>query len=145
MSTRHLARTLALQTLYQWDFNGARDDVTKIFEYQKQSFAPEFSETEFSLSLLAGVLKNQTAIDATIQRYAPEWPLDHITTIDRNVLRLGIFELLFQHAVPPKVAINEAIEVAKTFGGPSSGKFINGVLGTIYKEMVATGKIQEKN
>lgn len=100
-------------------------------------FAPGMTDTDFIYDLVFGAEKYQTEIDALITNAAPDWPLDQITNVDRNVLRLGIYELKFAGAedVPPKVAINESIELAKTFGGASSGKFVNGVLGTIYKEM----------
>ena len=85
------------------------------------------------------MIKNQADIDATITKFAPDWPLVKITTVDRNVLRIGTYELLFNFDIPSKVAINEAIELAKTFGGESSGKFVNGVLGAIYRDQVAQG------
>ncbi len=135
MSNRHLARTIAVQTLYQWDFNDRKDDPEQIIKQNRQEFAPEFDDGEFIKYLVDGVLKRQEEIDALITKFAPEWPLDQITIVDRNVLRLGVFELKFDENIPAKVAINEAIELAKTFGGESSGKFVNGVLGAIYKEM----------
>ncbi|MDZ4225853.1 MAG: transcription antitermination factor NusB, partial [Candidatus Andersenbacteria bacterium] len=100
-------------------------------------FAPGMDGTDFLYDLLFGVEKNLKSIDGLITKSAPDWPLEQITNVDRNVLRIGIYELKFGGSddVPPKVAINEAIELAKTFGGASSGKFVNGVLGTIYKEM----------
>lgn len=136
MSNRHLARTIVLQTLYQWDFNGRKQsDLTGIIKKNLQEFAPQFDDKGFIEGLVNGVLKNQLEIDALIIRYAPEWPIDQITMVDRNVLRIGIYEMRYDQDIPEKVAINEAIELAKTFGGESSGKFVNGVLGTIYKEM----------
>ncbi|MDD5110026.1 MAG: transcription antitermination factor NusB [Patescibacteria group bacterium] len=140
MSNRHLARTIALQTLYQWDFNGQQSDqLSQMIARNFREFAPDFDDGGFAETLVSGVIKNQTAIDRQIVDHAPEWPLEQITTVDRNVLRIGIFELQFDPEIPAKVAINEAIELAKTFGGESSGKFVNGVLGTIYKEMEAAG------
>ncbi len=105
-------------------------------------FAPNFSDEGFTKHIVDGVLKNKKEIDELIKKYATEWPLEQITIIDRNVLRIGLYELLFgdRKEVPPKVAINEAIELAKTYGGDSSGKFINGVLGTIYREIGEPGK-----
>ena len=135
MSNRHLSRTIAVQTLYQWDFNGKTSDVLDIMNANKESFAPEFDDQGFIAHLVSGVAKNIEDIDALITKFAPEWPLDQITIVDRNVLRLGIFELRFDTAIPAKVAINEAIELAKAFGGDSSGKFVNGVLGAVYKDM----------
>lgn len=135
MSNRHLSRTIAVQTLYQWDFNGKTDDLLEILKLNKESFAPEFDDQGFIEHLVGGVSKFIAEIDALIIRFAPEWPLDQITIVDRNVLRLGIFELRYDDKIPAKVAINEAIELAKAFGGESSGKFVNGVLGAVYKDM----------
>jgi len=142
MSNRHLARTLALQTLFQWDFNGQKEILADVLSYNFKEFANDFNDEGFSLSLVEGVKKNVTEIDALIVKYAPEWPLDQITPTDRNCLRIGIYELKYDLNIPPKVAINEAIELAKTYGGDSSGKFINGVLGSIYKEMEQKGEKQ---
>jgi len=135
MSNRHLSRTIAVQTLYQWDFNGKSGDLSEIMKTNKESFAPEFDDQGFIEHLVSGVGKHVSEIDAQITKFAPEWPLDQITIVDRNVLRLGIFELRYDDAIPAKVAINEAIELAKAFGGDSSGKFVNGVLGAVYKDM----------
>ncbi|OGY43474.1 MAG: transcription antitermination factor NusB [Candidatus Buchananbacteria bacterium RIFCSPHIGHO2_02_FULL_40_13] len=135
MSNRHLARTIAVQTLYQWDFNEQKKDIKEIMLGVRENFAPEFDDGQFINHLIEGVVKNLKAIDNLITKFAPEWPMDQITIVDRNVLRLGTFELRFDEAIPAKVAINEAIELAKTFGGESSGKFVNGVLGAIYKDM----------
>lgn len=135
MSNRHLARTIAVQTLYQWDFNGKNSNVLAILQQNKDSFAPDFEDGGFMEHLISGVISNQQKIDDLITKFAPEWPLDQITIVDRNVLRLGIFELRFDDGIPAKVAINEAIELAKAFGGESSGKFVNGVLGAVYKDM----------
>jgi len=144
MSNRHLSRTIAMQILYQWDFNGQKDDnVEALLDYNLKEFAPGFNDEGFTRHLVEGVLKNRKEIDEAIRKYATEWPLEQITIIDRNILRLGIFELKFDPDIPSKVAINEAIEVAKTYGGESSGKFVNGVLGAIYKEMEAKGEIKE--
>ncbi|MFA6215283.1 MAG: transcription antitermination factor NusB [Patescibacteria group bacterium] len=137
MSNRHLARTIALQTLYQWDFNGqSKDNLSAITKRNLKDFAPQFDDNGFIDKLVSGVIKNQKEIDGLITKYAPEWPLEQITMVDRNVLRIGIQEMKFDPEIPEKVAINEAIELAKTFGGESSGKFVNGVLGTIYKEIL---------
>ena len=144
MSNRHLSRTIAMQTLYQWDFHGQKEtDLDDLLAYNLQEFAPGFNDDNFAKKLIDGVLKNRNEIDELIKKYATEWPLEQITTIDRNILRLGVYELKFDPDIPSKVAINEAIEVAKSFGGESSGKFINGVLGAIYKEMEAAGQIKE--
>jgi N utilization substance protein B len=140
MSNRHLARTVALQSLFQWDFMGQGQDVQDLVKRNWMEFGPDYDDGGFAHNLVAGVISNQKAIDKLIVKYAPEWPLEQITNVDRNVLRLGIFELKFDPAIPPKVAINEAIELAKSFGGEASGKFVNGVLGSIYRDMVAAGE-----
>ena len=132
MSNRHLARTIALQTLFAWDSNGQKDkDIETLIAYNFENFAPNFDDGGFVKDLVINVREKLSVIDKEIIKYATEWPLDQITTIDRNILRLGIYELMYTET-PPRVAINEAIEVAKSFGGDSSGKFVNGVLGTLY-------------
>ncbi len=136
MSNRHLARTIAMQTLFLWDFHGRKQKkLDNILKGMFDNFAPNFDDQGFAKSIIDGVLKNLEEIDKYIVKYATEWPLDQITIVDRNVLRIGIYELIFNDDIPPKVAINEAIEVAKTYGGNSSGKFVNGVLGSIYKDI----------
>lgn len=145
MANRHLARTIALQILYQWDFKGMPENrLSFIVQNILKEFASNLEKQEFVFELIEGAQKNLKAIDSLITKYAPEWPIEKITIVDRNVLRLGIYELKFSKGVPPRVAINEAIELAKTFGGESSGKFINGVLGAIYKNMVAEGEVKEE-
>lgn len=139
MSNRHLARTIALQSLYQWDFNHQREDMHTIVAQNLRDFAPSFDDGGFTVTLVTGILSRRGEIDPLIARYAPEWPLDQIPPIDRNILRIGIYELKTSE-VPPKVAINESIELAKTFGGESSSKFVNGVLGNIYKDMETRGE-----
>lgn len=134
MANRHLSRTLALQSLFEWDFHQQKGDLHKILNENKKEFAPNFEDQNFSLGLIDNITKNLANIDKIILKYAPEWPLAQITITDRNVLRIGIYELCFNKEIPPKVAINEAIELAKTFGGASSGKFVNGVLGSIFKD-----------
>ncbi len=134
MSNRHLARTIALQTLYEWDFADQQGNIEELHQRNVEDFAPEFDDAEFSKRLVLGVVQHIDELNAVITQYAPEWPLDQITNVDRNVLRIGVYELKFDTDIPPKVAINEAIELAKTFGGPSSGKFVNGVLGSIFKD-----------
>ena len=138
MANRHLSRSIAMQTLYEWDFWGR--EATKlegILEKNIQEFGPGIEGRDFILRLVNGVIDNLAKLDKIISKSAPEWPLEQITLVDRNILRLGLYELLFgnRQEVPPKVAINEAIELAKNFGGESSGKFVNGVLGTIYREI----------
>ncbi len=142
MANRHLARTIALQSLFEWDFNNAKDTIETLVDRNRKEFAPDFDDQGFCLDLVKAVIKNQKKIDNTITKFAPEWPLDQITTTDRNVLRIGVYELRMSEDIPPKVAINESIELAKAFGGDASGKFVNGVLGSIYKEMVKKGEKQ---
>jgi N utilization substance protein B len=127
-----------MQSLYEWDFKGEKNEIiTEIIQKNIQEFAPGLEDGSFIKLLVMTTLNNQEEIDSFIERCAPEWPLNQVTLVDRNVLRLGICELLFGDyaEVPPKVAINEAIELAKSFGGESSGRFVNGVLGTIYREL----------
>ncbi len=137
MSSRHLARSIALQSLYEWDFSGGKKDPKEIIEKNIDDAKDEIKDKEFIYSLVQGVISNIEELNKIISAAAPEWPLDKITTIDRNVLRIGLYELIYgnKEEVPPKVAINEAIELAKSFGGSSSGRFVNGVLGTVYKEI----------
>lgn len=143
MANRHLARSVAMQSLFEWDFNGRVDaGAIKILEANLKEFAPGIEDGKFAKELVEGVLANREKIDSIIEKAAPEWPLEQVAMVDRNVLRIGLFELLFgsRKEVPPKVAINEAIELAKTFGSESSGRFVNGVLGTIYREIGEPGK-----
>lgn len=132
-----------MQSLYEWDFNG-RDNsqVDRIIEKNMAEFGEGLDDKTFPKELVEGVLSRIDALDKIITKAAPEWPLDQIAIVDRNILRLGLYELMFGNhdAVPPKVAINEAIELAKNFGGESSGKFVNGVLGTVYRELGEPGK-----
>ncbi len=111
--------------------------MNEIVERNVKEFAPGIEDHSFVISLIKGTLSKRKTIDELIEKCAPEWPINQITAVDRNILRMGIFELMFGNyeEVPPKVAINEAIELAKTFGGESSARFVNGVLGTIYREM----------
>ena len=136
MSNRHLARTLAMQTLFAWDFNEQTgDNLKEIIAENFLNFAPDFDDNGFVENTVFGVVKNIKTIDAHIVKYATEWPLDQITVIDRNILRIGVYEMLLDESIPPRVAINEAIEIAKNYGGESSGKFVNGVLGAIYNNL----------
>ncbi|KKR03979.1 MAG: N utilization substance protein B-like protein [Parcubacteria group bacterium GW2011_GWF2_39_13b] len=133
MANRHLSRSIAMQSLYEWDFSGCDNQkLQEIIDRNIKEFGLGMDDVNFIRQLISGV----------ISKSAPQWPIEQITIIDRNVLRLGLYELLFgsREEVPPKVAINESIELAKTFGGESSGKFINGVLGTVYREIGEPGK-----
>lgn len=143
MSNRHLARTLAMQTLFLWDFDGKKSqNIKELARGVFDNFAPQFNDHGFVENVLDGVMEKLPEIDEYISRYATEWPLDQITIVDRNVLRIGVYELVFNDDIPAKVAINEAIEIAKIFGSDSSGKFVNGVLGAIFKDMLKDGYVE---
>lgn len=147
MSSRHLARSITMQSLYEWDFRKKNQaELKKIIERNIKELSPDEEDIKFIYSLVKGIMEFKPKIDKIIEKAAPEWPLEQITIVDRNVLRIGLYELLFgdHKEVPPKVAINEAIELAKTYGGESSGKFINGVLGTVYREIGEPGKDEGK-
>lgn len=138
MANRHLQRSVAMQSLFEWDFRGQKDDESRdVLKRNITEFAPGLEDSIFAEHLMEGTLRERKTIDTLIEKCAPEWPLEQVTVVDRNVLRLGIYELMFgdYDEVPPKVAINEAIELAKTFGSDASPRFVNGVLGTIYREM----------
>jgi len=137
MASRHLSRSIAMQSLYEWDFSNKELDLNGIVERNLEEFGPGLEDKGFVWELVTGVIKRLKEVDNIIKTAAPQWPITQISIVDRNILRLGIYELLYedQEAVPPKVAINEAIELAKSFGGENSGKFINGVLGTVYKNL----------
>lgn len=144
MSNRHLARTIAMQSLYQWDFLGKPSHrVPEFIAANLEDFAPDFDDKGFISGLVENTVSKADEIDAIITKFAPDWPIDQITNVDRNILRIGVYELKFSEQIPSKVAINEAIELAKTFGGESSGRFVNGVLGAIYKDMLASGEGKE--
>ena len=141
MASRHLARSIAMQSLYEWDFFGKKEGgLNPIVERNIKEFGPGLDEgnQEFVRQLARGVVEHLAQLDEIITKAAPEWPINQITIVDRNVLRLGLFELLYgdKEAVPPKVAINEAIELGKNFSGENSGKFVNGVLGTVFRETI---------
>jgi transcription antitermination protein NusB len=152
MANMHLSRSIVLQTLFEWDFmttsekSGVwtEEKTKEALNRNLKEFAPGLEDNAFVFSLVEQVLKKNKVIDEIIKKAAPDWPLDKISIVDRNILRIGLTELLFgdRNQVPPKVAINEAIELAKTFGGENSGKFVNGVLGAVYKEIGEPGKEQ---
>ena len=139
MSNRHLARAIVLQSLYEWDFHDCKSDPNETLVRNLTEFAPDMDEKDFAKKLVIGIIEHRDKIDGTITRFAPDWPMPKITIVDRNVLRIGTYELIFDMDIPSKVAINEAIELAKTFGGESSGKFVNGVLGAVFRDQVAKG------
>ncbi len=141
MASRHLSRSLILQTLFECDMQGTLSAVAARDVLARNSIDPSHADADrsFAESLLAGIFAKKDELDAVIAKAAPQWPIDKIAPIDRNILRIGLFELLFSDysAVPPKVALNEAIELAKSYGGETSSKFINGVLGTVYRDTSA--------
>jgi len=143
MANRHISRSIVLQTLFEWDLNTIeKKEVDAVLERNIAEFAPNKTDAPFIQKLLDGVLGKQSELDQVIEKAAPEWPIDRISPVDRNILRLGLYELLFadRKEVPAKVAINEAIELAKQFGGENSSRFVNGVLGAVYKEIGEPGK-----
>ena len=143
MANRHLSRSIVLQSLFEWDLNAIeRKDVIEVLDRNIEEFAQNKTDRPFMERLLDGILGKQPELDLVIEKAAPEWPIDRISPVDRNILRLGLYELLFadRKEVPAKVAINEAIELAKQFGGENSSRFVNGVLGAVYKEIGEPGK-----
>jgi N utilization substance protein B len=134
-----------MQVLYEWDFRGGALtdlEIEQSLSRNATEFAPGVHDISFMRKLLLGVLEKRPKLDSIIEKAAPDWPLDKIALIDRNILRIGLYELLFEDRaeVPAKVAINEAIELSKSYGGETSGKFVNGVLGAVYKELGEPGK-----
>lgn len=143
MANRHLSRSVVLQTLFEWDVRDtSAESAQEALARNAAEFAPAAGDLPFMQDLLRGALGRRADLDLVIEKAAPEWPLERIAPVDRNVLRLGLYELLFadRDKVPAKVAINEAIELAKSFGGENSGRFVNGVLGAVYKELGEPGK-----
>jgi len=148
MANRHLSRSIVLQSLFEWDLNDVdKAGVSDVLKRNIEEFAPNKTDTPFMEKLLDGVLQKKDELDLIIEKAAPEWPIDRISPVDRNILRLGLYELLFadRKEVPAKVAINEAIELAKQFGGDNSSRFVNGVLGAVYKEIGEPGKEETSN
>ncbi|MGC9031185.1 MAG: transcription antitermination factor NusB [Minisyncoccia bacterium] len=137
MASRHIARSIVLQSLFEWDFYNKTKDLNEILQRNIEIFGSNFDEEEFTKKLANGIIEKLDKIDEIIKVSAPERPIEQLNLIDRNVLRIGLYELLFSNKdeVPAKVAINEAIELAKNFGSDNSGKFINGVLGNVFKEL----------
>ncbi len=144
MANRHLSRSIVLQSLFEADFMHTSGDLKAIIDRNCVEFAPGHNDNVFIYGLAELVERKQSIIDDILVKAAPEWPLEKISNVDRSILRMGLAELLFgdREQVPPKVAINEAIELAKTFGGENSSKFVNGVLGAVYKEIGEPGKEQ---
>ena len=149
-SNRHLGRIVVLQTLYEYEFRSQAQDsnvsLVEIVARNLSRYEDTIGDKQFVQDLLNGIIEKQVELDSKLQPMAPEWPISQIARIDRNVLRMGLFELLYmKETVPPKVAINEAIELAKAFGSDNSSKFINGVLGTAYKLFVEEQNGEQKD
>lgn len=143
MANRHLSRSVVLQTLFEWDVrNLSPKESEVVLARNAQEYASGGGDLHFMQELLRGSMERSPDLDLVIEKAAPEWPIARIAPVDRNVLRIGLYELLFsdRNKVPAKVAINEAIELAKAYGGENSGRFVNGVLGAVYKELGEPGK-----
>ncbi len=147
-SNRHLGRIIALQTLYEQelrlDANDKTFDVNKVLARNVARYQEMLDDVAFVDQLVAGVTAHTDELDAKLQPVAPEWPIDQIARMDRLILRIGLYELENEADVPPKVVINEAVELAKAFGGDNSSKFVNGVLGTLLREREAAAKPAKK-
>jgi N utilization substance protein B len=143
-SNRHLGRIVSLQTLYELDFRlGVAEknlDVESIVRRNIDRYKEVVDDKEFIEKLVHGVLEKTTELDEIIQPIAPDWPLSQIARVDRTILRMGVYELKYSQAIPPKVIINEAVELAKSFGSDNSSKFVNGVLGTALKSFEETAE-----
>jgi N utilization substance protein B len=138
MSNRHLARSIVMQTLYQWDFKGKPSAaMPAIVDQTIAEFGAGLDDDNraYVVKTIDDMISHMHEIDSTIASYATNWPIEQITLIDRNILRIGVYEMKFNDHIPTKVAINEAIELAKSFGGQSSGKFVNGILGALYNDI----------
>lgn len=147
-SNRHLGRIVALQTLYEHEFRtevgDENIDYTTILQRNLAEYKSSVDDVDFVDKLVSGVLSTQTQLDEKLKPLAPEWPIDQLSRIDRAVLRIGLYELLYCKDVPPKVVINEAVELAKAFGSDNSGKFVNGVLGTALRTLVEESDNEDK-
>jgi transcription antitermination protein NusB len=143
-SNRHLGRIVALQTLYEQDFRAecgdTNFDLQEVLTRNIERYSETIEDKGFITALVAGIVEHQTVLDEALQPMAPEWPLAQIARMDRIVLRIGLYELTYEKDVPPKVVINEAVELAKAFGGENSSKFVNGVLGTALRQIESTPK-----
>ena len=148
-SNRHLGRIIALQTLYEQelriDANDTKFDVNEVLDRNIARYKHMLDDTDFIKQLVSGVDAHADELDAKLQPVAPEWPIDQIARMDRLVLRMGLYELENEADVPPKVVINEAVELAKAFGGDNSSKFVNGVLGTLLRDQEAKAKPAKKS
>lgn len=147
MSNRHLARSIVMQCLYQWDFREKPSSaLPAIVDQMTEEFGIGLDENKkYILETVVNAVDHIDEIDKIISKYTINWPINQITLIDRAILRIGVYELKFNKEIPAKVAINEAIEIAKSYGGPSSGKFVNGILGALFNDMVENGEVSENS
>ncbi len=129
MKVRRLARTVALQALYEIDC--AHHDPAQVLQHRLEETPLPEPAAKFARWLVYGVLHHRAILDAYIQKHAPEWPLEQVAIIDRNILRLALYELAMDSKTSYKVAINEAVELGKMFGSDSTPRFVNGVLGAL--------------
>ncbi len=143
MSNRHMARSIVMQSLYQWDFRGRKNvDTDEIIEQNITEFGVGLDDEnrQYIRDTFKKILAKIDNIDKKIEEYSPDWKIDQMALVDRNILRIGVYELYFNKEIPDKVAINEAIEIAKNFGGQSSGAFVNGIMGAMYNEIAKDKK-----
>lgn len=129
MKLRTKARSLALQVLYEVDLTGHPAGL--VFNYRLEDEELDANLIEFANKIISGVLPLVDKLDQFIAQHAPEWPMDQVAVIDRNILRIALWEFAVANCTPVKVAINEAIELAKLYGSDSAPRFINGVLGSL--------------
>jgi len=142
-SNRHLGRIVVLQSLYEYDFRAGESlDIDVVVERNLHQYEGVIGDNEFVFNLVHSVLDNQQTLDTYIQPAAPEWPVEQIARVDKIILRMSVSELLLSEDTPPKVVINEAVELGKRFGSDNSSKFVNGVLGTVYREQIETQRQQ---
>ena len=149
-SNRHLGRIIVLQSLYEYEFRtkagDATTDIDLIVAKNIEPYEKALGDTEFVYNLAHAIVNSASELDEELKPLAPEWPIESIAAIDRNVLRIGLYELSkCNDKVPPKVAINEAVELAKAFGSENSSRFINGVLGTAFKKLGLGDSSESKN
>jgi N utilization substance protein B len=147
-SNRHLGRIIALQTLFEQDFRRAADDDTfdlaAVLKRNVDRYQATVDDTDFITRLVTGVAEHEAQLDEELQPVAPEWPIDQIARMDRVILRIGLYELKHDKDIPPKVVINEAVELAKAFGSENSSKFVNGVLGTLLRNITGEPAPEKK-
>jgi len=134
LGKRRRSREFSLQVLYQIEIT--KQNALQAMVQLRENISPEGGEGEFAKRIVLGVMEHRQEIDRLIEERSENWRLDRMTMIDRNILRIAIFELLYCSEVPPKVTLNEAIDLGKRFGSEESGSFINGVLDRIQNEVI---------